>query len=127
MPNGTFSYCCVQNQFDEDLIKAGNLREQTVQQARNNTWSNKLRKDLINGVQHKSCRDCWNLENQGIKSLRQHYHNQWFLDNGYYKDFEVNLDGTLNDQNIIYWDVRQTNLCNMNCIMCGPDYSSIWN
>ena len=127
MPNGTFSYCCVQNQFDEDLIKAGNLREQTVQQARNNTWSNKLRKDLINGVQHKSCRDCWNLENQGIKSLRQHYHNQWFSDNGYYNDFEVNLDGTLNDQNIIYWDVRQTNLCNMNCIMCGPDYSSIWN
>ena len=127
MPTGKFSYCCVQNQFDQDLSQAGNLREQTIQQARNNSWSNKLRKDLINGIQHKSCRDCWNLENQGIKSLRQHYHNQWFKDYGYADTFQLNSDGTLDDQNIIYWDVRQTNLCNMNCIMCGPDYSSIWN
>ena len=39
----------------------------------------------------------------------------------------MNLDGTLDNQTIIYWDVRQTNLCNMNCVMCGPDYSSLWN
>ena len=127
MPNGTFSYCCVQNQFDEDLKQAGNLREQTIQQVRNNEWSNKLRKDLINGIQHKSCRDCWNLENQNIPSLRQHYHNRWWRDKGYVDTFEFNSDGTLDDQNIIYWDVRQTNLCNMSCMMCGSDYSSIWN
>ena len=127
MPNGTFSYCCVQNQFDKDLQQAGDLREQTIQNARNNSWSNNLRKDLLNGVQNESCRDCWNLENQGIKSLRQHYHNHWFKEAGYEKDFVVNLDGTLDNQKIIYWDVRQTNLCNMNCVMCGPEYSSLWN
>lgn len=127
MPNGVFSYCCVQNQFDDDLIQAGNLKEQTINEARNNEWSNQLRKNLINGVQHQSCRDCWNLENQGIPSLRQHYHNQWFKNAGYEKDFEINVDGTLDDQSIIYWDVRQTNLCNMNCVMCGSDYSSVWN
>ena len=126
MPSGTFSYCCVQNQFDKDLIEAGNLSNQTISQARNNDWSNKLRKDLINGNQHKSCRDCWNLENQGILSLRQHYHNQWFNDAGYAENFEFDGDGKLTDESIIYWDVRQTNLCNMNCVMCGPDYSSLW-
>lgn len=127
MPNGTFSYCCVQNQFDEDLKAAGDLSKQTISQARTNAWSNELRKNLIDGVQHKSCRSCWDLENQGIASLRQHYHNQWFEHNGYAENFEFNSDGTLDNQNIIYWDVRQTNLCNMNCVMCGPDYSSLWN
>ena len=127
MPSGTFSYCCVQDQSNEELKVNGNLKEQTIQQARNNAWSNKLRKDLINGIQHSSCRDCWNLENQNIPSLRQHYHNQWFKDTGYADTFELNSDGTLDNENIIYWDVRQTNLCNMNCIMCGPDYSSLWN
>ena len=127
MPNGTFSYCCVQNQFDDSLKENGNLSKQTINEARNNEWSNKLRKDLLNGVQNESCRDCWNLENQGMQSLRQHYHNNWFRDAGYEKDFVVNLDGTLDNQTIIYWDVRQTNLFNMNCVMCGPDYSSLWN
>ena len=127
MPNGTFSYCCVQNQYDKDLIQNGDLSTQTISEARNNSWSKKLRQDLLNGVQHKSCRSCWALEDQGLKSLRQHYHNQWFKDYGYADTFEFNSDGTLDDQNIIYWDVRQTNLCNMNCVMCGPDYSSLWN
>ncbi len=128
MPNGTFSYCCVQNQFDEDLIKHGNLSKQTISEARNNSWSKNLRKDLLNGVQHKSCKNCWELENQGIQSLRQHYHLEWFKKYGYLEDFNFLPDGSLTeDQHIIYWDVRQTNLCNMNCVMCGPDYSSLWN
>ncbi len=127
MPNGTFSYCCVQNQTDEELKLNGNLSNQTLEEARKNSWSNNLRKDLLNGIQNESCRDCWNLENQGMQSLRQFYHTQWFKEAGFEKDFEVNADGTLDDQKIIYWDVRQTNLCNMKCITCGPDYSSLWN
>jgi uncharacterized Fe-S cluster-containing radical SAM superfamily protein len=127
MPNGTFSYCCVQNQFDEELIEHGNLATQTIDEARNNEWSNDLRKDLLDGVQNKSCQSCWKLENQGIPSLRQHYHEQWFKDKGYADVFEVYPDGTLDNQKIIYWDVRQTNICNMKCLSCGPEYSSMWN
>ena len=43
MPNGTFSYCCVQNQYDKDLIDNGDLSTQTISEARNNSWSKKLR------------------------------------------------------------------------------------
>jgi len=35
----------------------------------------------------------------------------------------TNLDGSVNDFKMRYWDVRFSNVCNLACRMCGPDYS----
>ena len=124
-PMGTFSSCCVQ---DENITNPySSLANNSLQEVRNNDYWKQLRKDLINGVEHPSCKDCWHLEKNGITSLRQIRLDEfnWFLGDKL-SELEINEDGSLSEETIYFWDVRQTNLCNMKCIMCGPDYSSLW-
>lgn len=124
-PVGKFSSCCVQ----DDLITNphSSLSNSSIQEVRNNDFWKQIRKDLINGIEHPSCKNCWNLEKNGNISLRQIRLEEFefFLGNKLL-DLDVNKDGSLSNETIYFWDVRQTNLCNMKCIMCGPDYSSLW-
>lgn len=124
-PVGTFSSCCVQD--DRITNPHSSLENNSLQEVRNNDYWKQLRKDLINGVEHPSCKDCWHLEKNGNTSLRQIRLDEfkYFLGDKLL-ELEVHDDGSLSDETIYFWDVRQTNLCNMKCIMCGPDYSSLW-
>lgn len=124
-PVGTFSSCCVQD--DRITNPHSSLENNSLQEVRNNDYWKQLRKDLINGVEHPSCKDCWHLEKNGNTSLRQIRLDEfkYFLGDKLL-ELEVHNDGSLSDETIYFWDVRQTNLCNMKCIMCGPDYSSLW-
>lgn len=124
-PIGTFSSCCVQN--DNITNPHSSLSNSTIQQVRNNDYWKQLRKDLINEIEHPSCNHCWNLEKNGNTSLRQIRLEEfeYFLGDKLL-DLEIPNDGSLSNETIYFWDVRQTNLCNMKCIMCGPDYSSLW-
>lgn len=124
-PMGTFSSCCVQ---DENITNPhSSLANNSLQEVRNNNYWNQLRKDLINGIEHPSCKDCWHLEKKGITSLRQIRLDEfkWFLGDKLL-ELEIPEDGSLSEETIYFWDVRQTNLCNMKCVMCGPEYSSLW-
>jgi MoaA/NifB/PqqE/SkfB family radical SAM enzyme len=124
-PVGTFSSCCVQD--DRITNPYSSLENNSLQEVRNNDYWKQLRKDLINGIEHPSCKDCWHLEKNGNTSLRQIRLDEfkYFLGDKLL-ELEVHDDGSLSDETIYFWDVRQTNLCNMKCIMCGPDYSSLW-
>jgi len=124
-PVGTFSSCCVQD--DRITNPHSSLENNSLQEVRNNDYWKQLRKDLINGIEHPSCKDCWHLEKNGNTSLRQIRLDEfkYFLGDKLL-ELEVHDDGSLSDETIYFWDVRQTNLCNMKCIMCGPDYSSLW-
>ena len=126
LPSGTFMTCCLQNE-EHSVDSVNNLRNQTIDEIRRNDYWNNLRKDLINGVQHTKCDRCWKLENHNLKSARHNSISEY----AYYdvlSDLDINLDGTLNDNTPIrFWDVRETNLCNMKCVMCHPALSSLWN
>ena len=123
-PDGIFKSCCVQS---EKGIKDSDLKENTLHEVRNSKFWNELRQDLINGVEHKSCEACWKSESLGLTSLRHIRTKEFghFLNN--YDDITINSNGTLTNNNIYFWDIRDTNLCNMKCVMCGPKYSSLWN
>ena len=71
-----------------------------------------VRSKMLKGEYVKECTSCYQSEEQGQISLRNHYNNR-------YKDFsENNLPTAL--------DLDFSNLCNLKCIMCGPDRSSMW-
>jgi MoaA/NifB/PqqE/SkfB family radical SAM enzyme len=100
------------------------LSDSSLEDIRNSDKWNQLRKDLLAGIENPTCEFCWQKERQGLKSNR-HINNQLHTD--ILNDITFNLDGTLDNNDIGYWDVRGTNLCNMKCIMCDAGLSSLWN
>lgn len=96
--------CCLSTPLNAEKIDfCNNKYLQTVR----NSWSQ--------GVWPTACNNCKQNENQGLISRRQGS-NSWYRDNDMYNtDVElVRLD---------YWT---GNLCNLACVICGPEFSSVW-
>jgi sulfatase maturation enzyme AslB (radical SAM superfamily) len=81
----------------------------------NNEYLQTVRNSWSQGVWPQACNNCKQNENQGLISRRQGS-NSWYRDNDMYNtDVElVRLD---------YWT---GNLCNLACVICGPEFSSVW-
>lgn len=128
MPDGDVVACCHQTYGHwgkKDYDIKHNLKNSDIGTIRNSPEWNQLRKDLVNGVQNEACEYCWRLEDKGLSSMRTRGNE---MDHGWIiEDIDINLDGTLADNKVSYWDIRDSNLCNMKCIMCGPGLSSLWN
>jgi len=121
-PNGLCMSCCVQKQSTNPT---NFIENNTIADIRNNEFNTKLRMDMISGIQNTSCEQCWHTEANGADSLRQIRISEYqdVIDN-----LDIQLDGSLlPSDDILHWDVRQTNLCNMKCVTCGPGLSSLWN
>ena len=127
LPQGTFKSCCIQELGNTAALDS-NLENFTIDEIRQSEYWNNVRKDLIHGTEHPSCNNCWNLERNNLKSIRNIRNNEFLY---YMKDvmenLEIDVNGELTDNTIYHWDVRQTNLCNMKCVSCGPEYSSLIN
>jgi molybdenum cofactor biosynthesis enzyme MoaA len=81
----------------------------------------------MNNTPSKQCERCYKEESWGNtntlrRTFNNHFHNQ-------YEDLvENNTDnsGHLNKMNLLRWDFRFSNLCNLACTSCSPSYSSTW-
>ena len=125
MPLGNITSCCLQS---PDSQHNPSIQIHGIDDVRRSDYWNQIRKDLLDGVQHPSCNFCWKLENQGIQSHRE-IRNQQFSSRLNAPGFlDINADGTLAPHSPVrLWDVRDTNICNMKCVICGPSHSSLWN
>lgn len=121
-PGGMFRSCCIQRPESLDELDLSKFK---INEIRNSDYYKNLRSDLLNGIENQSCKSCWSLEKNGYDSLRN-LRIKEFEDIFKSNDYTFNDDGSLSNNDIYYWDVRQTNLCNMKCIMCGPNNSSLW-
>ena len=76
-----------------------------------------IRKKLLDGEKIDHCQVCYNYEDNGTVSQRLLANKQW-------KD-KLNIKNI--DEvttNLVYYDIRNDNLCNLGCRMCGPQSSS---
>lgn len=71
-----------------------------------------VRSKMLAGELVSDCQRCYEQEKNDQISLRQHYNNT-FVETGEKAKPE-------------YLDLDFSNLCNLQCIMCGPDRSSQW-
>ena len=72
-----------------------------------------VKNNILNDQPHRSCNSCYDLEKQGLTSIRQNA----------IKDYaHLNKDNITNK--IVYYDLRYSNLCNFSCRTCSPDFSS---
>jgi organic radical activating enzyme len=90
----------------------------------NNTHFKELRQNMLSDRAHPSCGKCYEQEDAGFFSGRQsaNKHHGHHID----RIHNTEADGTYNDFEMTYWDIRFSNLCNLRCRSCGHIFSSQW-
>ena len=76
-----------------------------------------IQKNMLDNVRDKGCKICWQKEDRGFSSLRQHSNEI------YAEELEDIKQGKI-PENPIYLDLRLGNLCNLKCRMCISEWSS---
>jgi len=119
-PNDAVYPCCL-TPMEHPV---GDLSKESLLDIWNNDAMKKLRLQMINGETPYSCRRCYEQESVGHHSLRMSLNKDF----KHHKNLiaKTNADGSVNDMNIVYWDFRFSNICNMRCRSCGPQLSTGW-
>ena len=106
-PNKSVNPCCAWDYKDP----CGNLNEQTIQEIRSSNFMQDVKKHMLEGRWHPSCRFCKHRENETNTSVRLNVYNA------------IPYDET---EKILYLEYSSTNTCNLACAMCNEDWSSAW-
>jgi hypothetical protein len=110
--NGNTTVCCRSNTPIVPIKDLDNFRTNTKYQ--------EIRTKMLAGeLLPEHCSKCYDLENQGIVSARMQETVEWCnrLDLN-----SINDLGKLT--NPAYYEVRPSNVCNLQCRMCGPELSN---
>jgi len=115
-PTGEAYPCCL----GEMSHPIGNMRENTLEEIWNSNDYVQMRRNMLAEKPCKECTRCYEQEAQGFFSMRnssnKHFgHHIHKVDQGVNPDFEL-----------VYWDIRFSNQCNLKCRSCGPMFSSLW-
>lgn len=126
--NGNFRVCCLeevkgrQDYCVDDNGKVMNIATHSIREAMNSVNHKRLRLAQIQNIKHPMCDVCWKREAGGnnVPSIRKFRNNR-----GLNVSHECDPKGNVTSLPISL-DLRLSNLCNCKCIMCGPNYSSLW-
>jgi organic radical activating enzyme len=107
-PDGQAKICCI----SKDRVP---LTE--FDQISSNSKFIEIRKSFIDDQQHPNCVDCWQREQSESEweSRRSTYQYDYFHDLKDPTQFQLE-----------HLDLRWSNTCNLNCVYCGPTFSSKW-
>jgi radical SAM protein with 4Fe4S-binding SPASM domain len=121
-PNGKVVPCCLTSTHN---YFAGDLTTQSIEEIWNSDNMKSLRLQMINGEQPKICSTCFNKES--VTGLSGRIHNNKAFPQVLERIPEITDEtGHVSEMNLLYWDFRFSNLCNLKCRSCGPRYSSAW-
>lgn len=104
-PNGDVLPCC---QADHEIV-FGNIQTHSVTDIKNNNQFRRLKDDMLNNRRNPACNRCYYQEDQGLNSERLIQNNVW-------RDYKGN--------DLVYFDIRLSNTCNLKCHMCSSYFSS---
>jgi len=119
-PDGTALPCCMY----PHNISVGNAKTHSLGEIWNDTPMKKIRLNMLSEVKTNGCHYCYEKEESGFFSgrLSANKHHGHLIT----KVSETNNDGSLDNFEMVYWDIRYSNLCNLKCRSCGHVYSSQW-
>ena len=122
-PDGRVMPCCV---ADSNMPVAHLKNDESIIQMMNSEDYKKIRNAMLNDEPVEACKRCYDLELMGTWTMRQSHNKRRGLE---YVDMiskNTEDDGTLNEFQMKYMDLRFSNICNMKCRSCGPGCSSLW-
>jgi MoaA/NifB/PqqE/SkfB family radical SAM enzyme len=113
-PTGEAFPCCL-SEYKAGSV--GNCHKQSLKEIWQDKPMQQLRDNMLNEKASDSCTRCYELEKSGFFSQRQSCNKH----HGHHiKKLETN------PFEMVYWDIRFSNLCNLKCRSCGHIYSSQW-
>jgi hypothetical protein len=107
----------------------GWIQNESLEEIWNNAQMRETRRQVLNNERPIACVPCFNLEDQGVESLRQRHIKNSFPDS------RVNLypnalDNLRDDYSMPFEfptiEIKINNLCNLKCRMCNPLDSTQW-
>lgn len=121
--DGAIQMCCRSH-------PVGFIQEETLEEIWNNPTVKRIRQQVLNNERPPECAPCFNLEDQGVESLRQRHIK------GVIPEARINLYPTAVSKlredfsmpfEIPTMEIKLNNLCNLKCRMCHPMDSTSWN
>lgn len=121
-PTGEAWPCCG---ADREPGPVGSARSNRLGEIWNSDGMKQLRNDMLSETWNPYCVRCYEQEKSGFVSMRKsankhHGHN-------INKIKQTNNNGSQDDFQMTYWDIRFSNLCNLSCRSCGYMFSSSWH
>ena len=116
--DGAIKICCRSQPI-------GWIQEQSLEAAWNNETMQEVRRQVLSGERPEVCKPCFDLEDQGVESLRQRHIN------GVIPEARINLYPNTEYKKIMPFkfptmEIKLNNLCNLKCRMCNPLDSTSW-
>ena len=126
--NGASRVCCLMSNYDTGNggQTGHNFKTHSIEEIHNSEFTRKIRKQFLAGEKPVECATCWTKEANGGKSRRTFTNNMYKDIIDYDKAVKLTAPDGSTTQMPIYWDLRFGNLCNLKCVMCGPQSSSMW-
>ena len=121
--DGAIKVCC-------RSAPIGFIQDSSLEEIWNNSTMREVRKQVLCGERPEICKPCFDLEDQGVESLRQRHIN------GVIPEARINLyPNALQQLREDYtmpfefptMEIKLNNLCNLKCRMCHPMDSTSWN
>jgi len=120
-PNGRAFPCCLA----DTKLDYGNTNTTTIADLWNSDLAKSLRRNMIEDKPSSACKRCYELESDAnAYTLRKNMN--YKFSHHFNKVDETREDGSHDDVNFTYMDLRFSNLCNLSCRSCGPTFSTSW-
>ena len=120
-PTGEAWPCCMAEPKGGSL---GSVRTHTMKEIWNSDRMKSLRKNMLSETPDPLCVKCYETEESGFlsgrRSANKHHGHR------IHKIKNTADDGTVDEFQLVYWDIRFSNLCNLKCRSCGHIFSSQW-
>lgn len=119
-PTGDAYLCCMTDME----FPIGNCKTNTMKEIWNDIPMRKVRQSMLTEKSVNACTRCYEQEANGFMSgrLSANKHHGHHIK----KVAKTQTDGTFEDFELTYWDIRFSNLCNLSCRSCGHIFSSSW-
>lgn len=113
-PTGEAYPCCLS---EYKIGQVGHCHTQTLKEIWSDEPMQQLRDNMLNEKPSAACARCYEQEASGFFSQRQ-------SSNKHHGHHVKKLE--TNPFEMVYWDIRFSNLCNLKCRSCGHVFSSQW-
>lgn len=107
----------------------GWIQHESLEEIWNNDQMREVRRQVLNNERPNVCTPCFDLEDQGVESLRQRHIKNTFPDSRI-NLYPNALDNLQDDYSMPFEfptiEIKINNLCNLKCRMCNPLDSTQW-
>jgi len=120
--DGAIKICC-------RSAPIGWIQDETLEYTWNGPAMREVRKQILDGERPEACKPCFDLEDQGVESLRQR-HIKGEIPEARINLYPNALDKLRDDYTMPFdlptMEIKLNNLCNLRCRMCHPLDSTSW-